>query len=153
MTQIKFTIPGVPIAQPRAKATAFAGRVQMYTPKKNASGKSNGVAEFRSLLQLIASQHKSGALLAGPLRVDIEFVFPRQGNMVWKKKPMPRYRHTTKPDRDNLDKMCLDSLKGILWVDDNQVCSGLIDKWHAAGDESPHTTITVTEIEATPCQR
>lgn len=143
---IRFTVPGVPVAQPRVKATRRGNHAGVYTPTKTSTGRSNGVSEWKATLRLAASQAASGGLLDGPLRVDLEFVFPRQPNRFWKSKPMPRYRKVTKPDRDNLDKAVLDALNGVLWVDDKQVCSGLIEKWHAAGDESPHLLVTVTEL-------
>lgn len=146
MRTIQMKIPGVPVAQPRVKAFSRGGRAGVYTPSKTTTGKSNGVAEWKAAIRLTAAAKLEGPLMAGPLRVDIEFVFPRQSSKIWKSKPMPRYRKVTTPDRDNLDKLVMDSLNGVLWVDDNQVCSGSIDKWHAAGDEVAHVLITVSEI-------
>ena len=79
--------------------------------------------------------------------MDVEFVFPRPGVMVWKKKPMPRVRHTKKPDRDNLEKALMDALKGIVWIDDAQVCDGSIRKWIAAGDEQPGVHVVIRQLE------
>lgn len=145
--RFEFKVPGVPVGQPRVKAFSRGGHAGVYNPTKTTTGKSNGVAEFKAALRLAASPLLGGgALLVGPLRVDVEFVFPRQAAKVWKSRPMPRYRKTTKPDRDNLDKLLMDSLTGVLWQDDNQVCAGSIDKWHAAGDEAPHVLVVVTTI-------
>lgn len=143
---IRLKVPGVPVATPRVKATIRGSHAGVYQPTKTSSGKSNGVAEFKATIRLMAAQARTGPLFAGPLRVDLEFVFPRQSNHIWKSKPMPRYRKTTKPDRDNLDKTCLDALSGVLWLDDNQVCDGRITKWHAAGDEAPHVLITIRQL-------
>lgn len=144
---IRFSVPGVPVAQPRVKATRRGNHAGVYTPTKTSTGRSNGVAEWKATVRLAASQAWSGAVLDGPVRVDLEFVFPRQTNRVWKSRPMPRYRKITKPDRDNLEKAVLDALKGILWLDDSQVCAGSSEKWHAAGDESPHVLIRVEGLE------
>lgn len=145
---IEFTVPGVPVSQPRVKATIRGAHAGVYTPTKTSTGRSNGVAEFKAAIRLKAFEVLNGrALLQGPLRVDVQFVFPRQSNRIWKSKPMPRYRKVTKPDRDNLDKLLMDALTGVLWVDDNQVCDGRIEKWHAAGDEVPHVRICVCECE------
>lgn len=144
---IRFRVPGVPVAAPRVKATIRGAHAGVYTPTKTSTGKSNGVAEFKATIRMAARAITTGPLLDGPLRVDLEFVFPRQSNKIWKNRPMPRYRKTTKPDRDNLDKICMDALTGVLWVDDNQVCDGRITKWHAAGDESPHVLITVSRLD------
>jgi Holliday junction resolvase RusA-like endonuclease len=73
-------------------------------------------------------------------------VFPRPQALIWKKRSMPRLWHDKKPDRDNLDKAIMDSLKGLAWVDDAQVCEGEIRKFIAAGDEQPHAVITITPL-------
>lgn len=143
---IQFTVPGTPVAQPRAKATSRGGHVSMYTPTKTSSGKSNGIAEFKAAVRIAAAAIHRGPLLTGPLLVQIVAVFPRQSNRVWKTRPMPRYRHIVRPDVDNIAKSILDALKGVTWADDTQVCSIGGDKWHAAGDEAPHTTVVIREI-------
>jgi Holliday junction resolvase RusA-like endonuclease len=146
---VSFWVPGVPVAQPRVKATRRGVHAGVYTPTKTSTGRSNGAAEWKATVRLAASQACSGEFLGplgGPLRVDLEFVFPRQSHMTWKSRPMPRYWKVTKPDRDNLDKAVMDALKGVVWVDDNQVCAGSIEKWHAAGGESPGVRVTITEL-------
>lgn len=147
---IQFTVFRVPVAQPRTKATIRGGHAGVYTPATTGKGenkKSNGVAELKAAIGIEARQHHKGPLLAGPLRVDVCCVFPRQANKVWKSKPMPRYRKVTKPDMDNCYKLVKDALNGVLWNDDAQVCAGFIQKWHGAGDESPHVMVTVIELE------
>lgn len=143
---IRLVIPGIPIAQPRVKATRRGKHVRVYNPTKSSSGKSNGIAEFKLAIRLAASQIVAGDPYSGALRVDAEFVFPRPTNMVWKTKPMPRVRKTTKPDVDNLKKAVLDALNGVVWCDDSQVCEEFNQKWIAAGDEEPHTVITISAV-------
>ena len=138
---ITLNVPGIPVAQPRVKATIRGKHAAVYTPTKN------GIAVFKAGLKLAASQARTGGLITGPIRVDCVFVFPRQANRIWAKKPMPRYRKTSKPDIDNLQKAVLDALNGVLWTDDAQVCAGGVEKWHAAGDESPHTVVWIEAIE------
>ena len=148
--QVRMKVPGIPVAMPRVKATIRGEHAGVYTPTKTTTGKSNGFAEFKATIRQMAEKQRVGGLFDGPLRVDVEFVFPRQKTKIWVGKPMHRYRKITKPDRDNLDKLVMDALKGVLWVDDNLVCAGSIDKWHAAGGEAPHVLITVTEIPLCP---
>jgi len=143
---IRFTIPAMPVAEPRKRTriVAAGGRqfASHYTPKDSPAN------VFKATARMAAQQAYQGHQLAGPLRVDLVFVFPRPGRLVWKKRPMPRAWHSSKPDRDNLDKCVLDSFKGRLWIDDCQVCAGSIEKWYAAGDEQPHVEVTITELEA-----
>lgn len=148
---MRLIIPAIPVAQPRVRASAFAGHARVFTPTvvKSADGskKPHPIHAFKATLRMVAAEHYTDAPLIGPVRVDVVCVFPRPANKVWKSKPMPRYPHTSKPDRDNLDKAILDALKGIVLTDDAQVCAGSIEKWVAAGDEQPHVEI---EVRAAP---
>lgn len=152
--KLTLRIPGVPIAQPRVKATNRGKHAGVYTPTTieaaDGSRKSNGVAEFKSLIKMVASQHYTDPPLGKvPVIVDEVFVFPRhQQRPKWLDpaawKSGDRYPHLGRSDRDNLDKMVLDALTGVLFVNDNVVYDGRPTKWHAAGDEQPHTRITIT---------
>lgn len=164
-------VPGEPVAQPRQRhrivgkgANAF---VQNYTPKDHP------VNAFKAAIQRAAKDAGLACLkcngrgfippwdvecdclrfssstnpIVGPLKVDIVAVFPRQSAKVWKTRLMPRYRHTTKPDRDNVEKAIYDALTGLVWRDDSQVCAGSIEKWHAAGGEAAHTLISIWKLD------
>lgn len=137
---MSFLVPALPVAQPRARATAFAGRARVYEPSRHP------VQAFKASVRIAAAIAYDGPPLDGPLQVDCVFTFPRPKAMVWKNKPMPRVWHAKKPDRDNLDKAVLDALSGLLWRDDCQVCSGSLEKWIAAGDEQPGVRVTVREL-------
>jgi Holliday junction resolvase RusA-like endonuclease len=131
------------------RATAFAGHARVYTPQTLGKGdtkRPHPIHAFKATLRMVAEQSYTGPPLSGPLRMDLLLVFPRQSAKVWKTKPMPRYRHYIKPDRDNCEKAVLDALKGLVFVDDCQVCAGEPEKWHAAGDEQPHCEITITQL-------
>lgn len=136
--EVIIKVPSVPMAQPRPRATARGRHARVY----NAAGP---VDAFKATVKLAASKVFRGPPLVGPLRVDVEFVFPRTKSQIWKTKPMVRIPHAKKPDRDNLDKSVLDALTGLLWQDDAQVCDGRIAKWIAAGDEQPGVTVIVTK--------
>lgn len=131
-------VPSVPVAQPRVRATVRGKHAAVYSP-------SGPIDSFKACVRLAASAAYGGAPMSGPLRVDVEFVFPRTKQQIWKRRPMPRLPHSKKPDRDNLDKAVLDALSGLLWVDDAQVFDGRVTKWIASGDEQPGVTITISE--------
>jgi len=137
---IEFSVPSIPVAQPRARATSIGGHARIYEPKDHP------IAAFKACVRLAASGAFSGAPLTGPLRVDCVFVFPRVQAMRWKSKPMPRVRHTTKNDLDNICKAVFDALNGLLYADDRQICELHAEKWIAAGDEQPHVLVKVTEL-------
>ncbi len=144
MVQIQFTVPAVPKAQPRQRQRVVKkgdkSFVMNYTPQ------AAPVQDFKATVRMAAREAYDGPPLDGPLRCDLTFVFPRTLAQTWKTRPMPRLGHDKKPDRDNLDKAVMDSLTGLLWVDDAQICDGRIMKLIASGDEQPHVLISVSRF-------
>ena len=139
MTNITFTIPTVPVAQPRQRHANIGGHLRNYIPKDNP------VWAFKAAAQMAAADAYQGQPLDHPLCVDLVFVMPRPKSMVWKKRPMPRAPYGKKPDRDNLEKSLYDALNGLLWRDDSLICDGRVQKVYAAGDEQPHVEVIVSE--------
>jgi len=138
--EIEFTVPAVPVAQPRARATAASGHARMY----EASSK-HAIHAFKASVRHAASLAYSGAPLQGPLRLMAVFVFPRPQAMQWKTKPMPRVPSVAaKGDIDNLTKGLADALNGLLYVDDRQIYSATVEKYVASGDEQPHVLVKFT---------
>jgi Holliday junction resolvase RusA-like endonuclease len=144
---IRLWVPAVPVAQPRVKATSIQGRASVYTPQTIGSGpnrRPHPIHAFKATVRLVAAREYQGPPIDSPVAVDVLLIFPRERSKVWKHKPMLRYPHTVKPDRDNCDKAILDSLKGIILADDCIVYHGRITKLRAAGNEQPHCEITIT---------
>ena len=139
MNPIEITIPGLPVSQPRQRHAIIAGRTVNYTPSNHP------VQSFKSLCRLVASQ-KLPKPLAGPVEVEIAFYFQRPSNKTWKTRPMPLEVKTTKPDLDNLAKAVMDSLNGVAWVDDAQVCKIVLSKWIVAGGEPVQSVIKIKEM-------
>jgi crossover junction endodeoxyribonuclease RusA len=137
--QWKIFVAGLPIAQPRTRATAISGHARLYTPN-------NGIRAWKQSIQIAARQVWHGEPMTGPMRVDCRFIFPRVDSQIWKRKPMPAIWHCKKPDRDNLDKAVLDALTGIFWIDDCHVCDGRIEKHIASGDDVSGVHITITRL-------
>lgn len=132
---IRFTVPGVPVAQPRVKATAIGGHARVYTPKTADAFKASVALAFQSAYQ--------GPPLDGPVRVQMEFLMPRPKAMIWKTRPMDTEPHAKRPDIDNLIKAAGDSLLGLAWIDDCQICELAASKRIAAGDEQPGVFIEI----------
>jgi len=139
---IVFIVPAVPIAQPRPRATTISGAARMYEAKKE-----HPVHVFKAACKLAAHKAYQGAPLTGPLRVDLQFVFPRPKSMLWKTRAMPRLAHTKKPDADNLVKSVLDALNGVVFVDDSQVFEVNCLKVIASGSEQPHVEVRIEEVQ------
>lgn len=149
--KLEFTVPAVPVPQPRAKPTRRGKFMSVFTPdtvRTPLGSKPHPIVEFKHAVR-VAARAAMGSTppLECALRVELGLVFPRVKNLRWKTRPMPRLHHVGKPDVDNVSKAILDSLKEIVLRDDTQVCQLVAFKWIAAGSESPHVTIQVEEAQ------
>lgn len=137
MELMRFTVPAVPVPQPRARATSFGGHARMYEAKK-----SHPIHDFKaSVRQACHEKHLCGVLLEGPLRLEATFILPRP--KLPKKAGVERFPHTKRGDVDNFIKGIMDALNKFLWVDDAQIYEATARKFVAGADESPHVEIVV----------
>lgn len=148
---IRFTVPAVPVAQPRARATNFNGhaRVHEQTTIKNATTgerRPHPILAFKATVRHAFAASYAGAPLSGPLRVDVTFVLPRLSNQIWKTRPMLRQPKVGGGDLDNLLKGLFDALNELAWGDDGQIAFLGATKWIASGDEQPHVAVTIREV-------
>ena len=143
MKSISLFVPGLPVAQPRARAVSFRGHARMYNP---------GTANEWKACVIHALRGNAGLFPAGiPLRCDLTFWLPRpkshfgSGKNAQKLKPSAPTRPTGKPDRDNLDKAVCDAITSAgVWVDDSQVTDGRIRKRYCLNGQ-PGCEIVITE--------
>lgn len=141
---ISFVVNAVPVAQPRARAFSIAGRPRIVSAPAR-----HPVIDFKAACRLAATTAYNGPPLNVPLWVSLLFVMPRPGNMIWKKRSMPRVPHGKKPDLDNLMKAGLDALNGLVWRDDSLLAQVVARKVIASGDEQPRVEIEIHEFEVT----
>lgn len=139
MTQTRdsvcFTVPGTPKSQPRPRVSKNGG---VFNPKS--------ADAYKACCQLAASQAMQSPL-DGPVYLSVVAVFPRPQKRNGRKHQSDgRYRHTQKPDADNVLKAIKDALNGIAWQDDKQVCELRMLKWVAADSEQPHTEIQLFQL-------
>lgn len=90
--------------------------------------------------------------LEGPIFLVARFCMPRPKGMIWKRKPMPRVWHSSKPDEDNLAKSLKDAMAKVvdpcqLWRDDSQVCAAFFTKVICGGYEEPHAMVYTGAIQ------
>ncbi len=137
---ITFTVPAVPVAQPRPRATTVNGQARMYAAKK-----SHAIHDFKASVRHAWAETKMLAF-EGPLVMKLRFVFPR--NPKWQKRQPGRHPKPTKPDMDNLAKGVCDSLNELAYHDDAAIVRMEIEKHIAAIGEQPHVEITIEAIEA-----
>lgn len=142
---IRFKVPAVPVAQPRARATAIGGRARMYEAKSD-----HPIHAFKASVRVAAKSAYSGAPLQGPLSVELYFILPRPKSATKKRGDNPRYWHTGRGDCDNFAKGFLDALNGLTISDDAAVCRLYVSKKVAAASEQPHVEAVIEQLEATP---
>lgn len=113
---ISFFVPGKPIPQARPRVTR--GGQRTYDPKRSADAKK--VAAGYAL----EARVKAGAALIedGPVTVTLEarFAYPKSTR---KSARIDRAPLTGKPDVENIAKLLLDAMTGIIYRDDSQVWS------------------------------
>jgi Holliday junction resolvase RusA-like endonuclease len=97
-----FYLEAIPKGRPRFTRFGHA-----YTPKKT--------RDFEKALQSEAIRQNGKILLEGPLTVSISFYFK-------KPKSAKRQFPSVRVDLDNLIKATLDSMNGIAFKDDSQIC-------------------------------
>lgn len=141
-TAISFSVPAVPVAQPRQRHRVVASGDKHFA--MNYTPRTGPVQSFKATVRHAAREAYQGAPLEGPIYLSVAFYMPRPGRLIWKKRPMPRCPHSSKPDLDNLVKAVKDALSGLLWRDDAQVARMSIIKEYAAGDEQPGVGITLS---------
>lgn len=131
--ELRFTIPGEPVAWARAR---LSGRVH-FTP-----GKQRAAA---GLIQVIASEAMAGAApLDCPVAVTITAIWPWPKSMTKKRRRLAGSHYKiSKPDADNIAKLVGDALNGIVWRDDALVARLNIQKQYGL---VPATHVTVEAL-------
>lgn len=137
-------VDGKPIPQPRATQTWKGGRRHSYHVD-------NGIELYRTLI-VHAWRRLRVSPLSGPVAIVFDFVLPRPKKLMRKRMAMPSIWHESKPDLTNLMKGAEDALNdaGAFLVDDSQICLEIPIKRIASGDEPPHSTIILAEIQGKP---
>jgi len=141
MPTINIFIAGDPKAQPRARRAGNRGGV--YNP---------GTAdEWKSRVKLGMNIH-SGLMIDEPIECNLVFLFDRPKRLMRKKDHDGLIPHTSKPDKDNLEKAVFDCLSapnksgrgGIgVWRDDALVFSGKTEKYYCKKGGQPGVWIYI----------
>ena len=111
---IAFSVEGKPRGKQRHR-TGFGGRT--YTPKQT-------VAAERAIAWAYKAAALSRPLMTGTVVLKVEAIFEVPKS--WPKKLRADalaglVPYSSKPDKDNIEKLVLDALNGVAWVDDSQV--------------------------------
>lgn len=128
-----------PIGQPRHRISTRGGFAKMYLPSRHeVHGFKRAIKAEWMQLKMLPSQRA--------VAVTIQAFFHRPKAKTWKRRPNPRYPHSSKPDIDNVAKAVMDALNKLAWIDDAQVARLEVSKTVCSGDDVPHVVITVREL-------
>ena len=135
--EISFFVPGNPFAKQRPRARKIGRFISVYTP--------NETKKYEEKVRIEYNKWYRDSKLENDLTVDIEGIFsipkstPKKyiSDMVSGIIP-----HTSKPDCDNMAKICLDALNGVCYDDDSQITNLNISKKYG---NNARVVITIRE--------
>jgi len=114
---LKFRVDYKPTPLKRPRLTRIGGKPVIYDASKKEK------KDWLTLAQIF----KPDEPFSGPLRIFLEFYFPRPknhfrtGKYSGELKPTAPHIHTNMPDVDNLSKFILDAMNEVFYEDDRQV--------------------------------
>ena len=136
---VKFTVPGVPIGKGRPRIGRVGGNARMFTPAKTAN--------YEGLIAHCAHVAMDGRpLILGAAFVGLLIVCQIPAS--WSKKKQQQaadgeIQPTVKPDTDNVVKAIFDGMNGVVWKDDVQNVSLMVNKKYGA---VPGVHVAVKEL-------
>ena len=141
---IQLTIPGQPMGKQRARTRTVntkAGKsfVMSYTPKKTLNYETY-------IKELFIIKYPGFVLLENAITIDViaYLIIPMSKSKKQKEAMLNGgILPTTRPDGDNILKVCLDALQGICFKNDSQIVRGRFAKFYSA---SPRVVIIISEI-------
>lgn len=147
MTRLRFSIPGEPKGKGRPRAHARivmvddepTAVVSMHTPADTTAAENAVKAAFRAKFP----HHRpwAGAVM---IRFTAVFAIPKSLNKAQLAAAHAGKLYATKkPDKDNIEKLIVDALNTIAWVDDCQVMGGGVKRY----GQSPRVEVELEELE------
>lgn len=115
--RIEFVVDGAPKGKDRPR---LGPNGIVYTPDATIAEEKRIAKEARRLMV-------GQPLATGPIALFIDAVFETPAS--WPKAVREAARrgevyHVSKPDKDNIEKLAMDALSGVVWADDCQVADG-----------------------------
>lgn len=135
---IEFTVPGEPVAQGRPRFSTRGSFVKAYDPEKSKSYKA-----YVKLVAAAAMSERSLKPLDGAIAVSIRAYVsvPKSKSKKFRENALKGLEHPTKkPDCDNIAKILLDAMTGIVYEDDKQIVRLVVEKYY---DEVPRVEVAI----------
>lgn len=135
LEKVQFSIPG----RPRAKQRPRSGDRGFYTPKETE-------AEEAFIRKLGSKSMQGRAPMVGPVALRLVAVFEMPASWPPRVLEMRLLPHVSKPDLDNIEKLVLDALNGVVYADDAQICE--VHKFKRYG-EGERVDVILEELATT----
>lgn len=152
---IRFFVAGVPAPKGSSRAILRGGRA-INVPSGTDANKER-LKSWRAEASGAAQLAMDGSSpLAGPVYVEIEFIFERlrahfgTGKNAAKVKSSAPHWQTSKPDADKIERSTFDALTGIIYVDDAQIAQHKTTKRYAAPGEAVGAWIAISPLPGDP---
>lgn len=139
---LTFTIPGEPTAQGRPRFSTHGGFVKAYDPEKSRN--------YKAYVKLLASETMQNiglTLTELPLGVEIiaDVGIPAGKSKKFKEQALNGLQlPIKKPDVDNVAKIILDSISGIVYKDDKQIVKLTVSKKYS---DIPKVEVKIYNVE------
>ena len=136
--EAKFVIPGEPQTKGRPRFTNMGKYVKTYTPGETVL--------YENLVKLSYIEQCKDIRLEGAISATITSIFsiPKSVSKKKRKEMLDgTIKHTKSKDLDNIAKTVLDSINGIAYDDDRQICRLYVEKIYG---EIPRVEVTLKEI-------
>lgn len=142
--QLQFHVDGQPIGQGRPRFVSRGKFVRAYDPKKS--------RDYKNSIKAILSECYFDDPIEKdiPVKVIIKAVFPIPKSYTKKRKQgiiEGLERPTKKPDIDNIEKIILDAMSGVVYYDDAQVCSTSVIKKYGKNTTGYVSVYVTTKID------
>lgn len=138
--RVKFSVAGVPVAKGRPRAASTPTGIRMHTPKTTVA------YERKVTATAIVAMNGLGPFRR-PIKLNVEIVLPIPSSWSKKRQTLARIGvicATKKPDADNVLKTIKDAMNGVVYIDDAQVVSIVLNKVYG---EIPRAEVEVSEID------
>lgn len=129
---ITFTVFGIP--KPKGSLKPFTYQKEGKT--KVAMSRDKKHVDWENLVRNEAQRHAQNGYSTNPLRIKLEFYLTKPKSRI-RKYSNPYPYPSTRPDLDKLVRSILDSLTGVLFKDDSQVCEIEAFKMYVADPDNP----------------
>jgi Holliday junction resolvase RusA-like endonuclease len=150
VNRIAFSIPGVPKGKDRPRSSA---RVVQTADGPRAAVRVHSdaatVAAEKAILAEFKRRFPRHVQWVGPVLLKFTAVFPTTSEFTKAQLDAAArgvLYHTAKPDKDNVEKLLVDALNGVAWVDDGQVQGGGIKRYGSPA----RIDVVLERLEASP---